>query len=352
MAKRIFLLGAGFSKEAGLPLGNELIDFILNKLKNSANVLDTGDTGFYQEISDFLKGIQIKFPELIEDVELLFTEIDLALIGNFAGLFKDIGFSIEDLRMFRMKLSGALVRAFEYAHFEFSYERAEKILERREDANQIFWKFCQNLNKEDTVITFNYDLIIEKGLWLQNKWTFLDGYGLNKNINDFQDTWGGRYPSDKPIESFVKVYKPHGSLGWVYDDSSGQIIFMPNYFPGYTGLFCEKNLHTAGARWDEGTTFIEPSYIKQFDRPIILDIWEKAFHEIQQSNELIIIGYSLPEADTAARIFLATGVRSSQILSITVVNLSNEVFDKFEGLFGRKVLRKRMSFKEWVENEI
>ena len=345
MAKRTFLLGAGFSREAGLPLGNELIYFILNKLKNSANVLDTGDTGVYQEITDFLKEIQkIKLPELTKDVELLLTYIDLALLNNSVGIFTRYA-SPEDLRLFRMKLSGALVRAFDGAHLE---------LTRKFSDGGIFSKFCEQLEKGDSVITFNYDLVVEQGLWLQNKWTFLEGYGLTKNINDFQDTWGGKYPTDRPKESLVKVYKLHGSLGWIYDDANEQIIFigMPNYFLGYTGFFCERNLNASGARWDEGTTFIEPSYVKQFNRPIILDIWKGAFHEIIQSNELIIIGYSLPEADAAARIFLATGVRSSQISSITVVNPSNEVFDKFEGLFGRKVVRKKVTFKEWVENEI
>ncbi|HPD61323.1 MAG TPA: hypothetical protein PKV48_06160 [Thermodesulfobacteriota bacterium] len=149
----------------------------------------------------------------------------------------------------------------------------------------------------------------------------------------------------------MKVYKLHGSLGWGYDDLRDQIIFveMPHYFCGYTGLFCERNLITARASWDKGTTFVEPSYIKQFDRPFILEIWEKAFKEIRESDELIIVGYSLPEADSAARIFLATGVRNSQPSSITVVDCSSMVINKFEKLFGKKVIGERKLFKEWIK---
>ena len=93
--KRVFLLGAGSSKEAGLPLGKELIDFILNKLKDSPNVLDRV---LYEEISDFFKRIQIKYPWLTNDVELLFTYIDLALLRNSAGIFDRLGYSLGNLR--------------------------------------------------------------------------------------------------------------------------------------------------------------------------------------------------------------------------------------------------------------
>lgn len=105
-----------------------------------------------------------------------------------------------------MKLSGTLVRAFKYADFDFSRRGNEEIIEGQAEINKIFFKFCENLNEGDTVITFNYDLIVEKGLWLKDKWTFFDGYGLAKNINDFQTTWGDKYPSDKRTESLVKVY--------------------------------------------------------------------------------------------------------------------------------------------------
>ena len=181
----------------------------------------------------------------------------------------------------------------------------------------------------------------------------MDGYGFEKCINDFQAEYGGTYPSELPTKSLIKIYKLHGSLGWIYDDLNGQIIYigMPDYFQDYKLLYCEKNLLGAGAQWDEGTTFIEPSYIKQFNCAPILDIWEKAFAVLQQSSELTVIGYSLPEADSAAQTFLASGVRSSQIRSITVVDSSATVFDKFDDLFRRKADRKKMTFEEWIENE-
>lgn len=336
MSNRVFLLGAGFSKAADFPLANELVSFIQNHLKAS---MDTRDIGFRNELSDFLNGIH---PSLFSNVEHLLTHIDLALLNNSVGIFTHFA-STKDLRLFRMNLSGVLVRAFDNSHFKLTKNFPQR---------SYFFKFCEQLKEGDSVITFNYDLIVEQGLWLQRKWTYLDGYGFDKDINDFQAPFGGTYPADLPTKSLIKIYKLHGSLGWIYDDLNGQIIYvgMPNYFDGRL-LFCEKNLQAAKAKRDEGTTFIEPSYIKQFNCKPILDIWEKAFAVMQQSRELIVIGYSLPEADSAAQTFLASGVRSSQITSITVVDNSPSsiVFDKFETLFKRKVDRKKKTFREWME---
>lgn len=334
MTNRVFLLGAGFSKSAGFPLAKELVCFIRNLLNASRN---SKDIDFKTELSDFFIGIN---PSLLLNIELLLTYIDLALIDDSVGMFTRFA-PPRDLRLFRMRLSGALVRAFDNVHLDWREERKKK---------EIYRKFCEKLKKGDTVITFNYDLIVEQELWFQRKWTFLDGYGLKKDVNDFQAPFGGTYPSDLPTESLIKVYKLHGSLGWIYDDGlPGQIIFqgMPNYFDGRL-LFCEKNLIAASARWDEGTTFIEPTYIKRFNCTPILDIWKQAFQALQQSNELITIGYSLPQADAAAQAFLASGIHTSRITSITVVNPDNSVYDKFEMVFGRKVIKRRETFEEWI----
>jgi hypothetical protein len=299
------------------------------------------DIDFKNEFETFINGIE---SSLLSNVELLLTYIDLALLNHSVGIFTSYAFP-EDLRLFRMRFSGALVRAFDNAHFKLKEEN-QKL--------KIYRKFCNELKKGDTVVTFNYDLIVEQELWSQRKWTFLDGYGLKKDINDFQAPFSGTYPSDLPTESLIKIYKLHGSLGWVYDDLNEKIIFigMPNYFQGYTGLFCENNLQASAARWDEGTTLIEPSYIKRFNCTPVLDIWKQAFQALQQSNELIIIGYSLPEADDAAHAFLTVGVHTSQITSITIVNPDNSIFDKFEIVFGKKIIKKKMAFEEWIENEI
>jgi hypothetical protein len=335
MANRVFLLGAGFSKPAAFPLANELLHFVQTHLKASMNVRDID---FKKELKTFIDGLD---PSLLSNIELLLTYIDLALLNHSVGIFTQCA-SPEELRLFRKKFSGALVRAFNNAHFKLSggYPNEE-----------LYRIFCDILRAGDTIITFNYDLIVEQELWKQKKWTFIDGYGLEKDVKDFSAPFGGTYSPTHPTESLIKVYKLHGSLGWISDYFKEEIIFigMPDYFQGYTGLHCESNLQIAGAGGDEGTTLIEPTYIKRFNCTPILDIWKQSIEALRQSNELIIIGYSLPEADAAAYAFLTSGVYNSQLTAVTVVNRDKSVFDKFEMVLGKKVIKKRMTFEEWIK---
>ncbi len=335
MANRVFLLGAGFSKPAAFPLAKELLHFIQAYLNVSMNVRDID---FKKELKIFIDGID---PSLLSNIELLLTYIDLALLNHSVGIFTQCS-SPEELRLFRKNFSGALVRAFNNAHFKLSAGNLKE---------EIYWKFCDMLTAGDTIITFNYDLIVEQELWKQKKWSFLDGYGLKKDIKDFSAPFGGIYSPAHPTNSIIKVYKLHGSLGWLSGYFKDEIIFsgMPDYFQGYTGLPSERDLQVAGAERDEGTTFIEPTYIKRFNCTPILDIWKQSIQALQQSNELIIIGYSLPEADAAAYAFLTSGVYNSQLTAVTVVNLDKSVFNKFEMVLGKKVIRKKMPFEEWIE---
>ena len=330
MANKVFLLGAGFSKPAGFPLANDLLNFVRSYLNESSNGIDIG---FKEELEIFINGIE---HPLLSNIELLLTYIDLALSNHSIGMFTHYA-SSDELQVFRLKFSGAIVRAFDNGHQKLNPKK------------DMYQKFCHKLQDGDTVVTFNYDVVIEQGLWEQNKWTFLDGYGLKKDVNNFQAPFGGAYPSDLPTESLIKVYKLHGSLGWI-DDSNNQIIFrgMPDYFQDYRLLYCEKNLYAKGARWDEGTTFIEPTYVKRFNCKPMLDLWKQSFQALQQSDEIIIIGYSLPEADAFARTLLASGVFKAAS-SITVVNPDASVFDNFERILDKKIIKKKMSFEEWMD---
>lgn len=333
--KRVFLLGAGFSRQAGFPLAFGLLDFIGKYLRGSSNILDIE---FRNEFMSFIEETDVS------DVELLLTHIDLAILNNSANLYKGYD-EIDDLRLFRKKLSGTLVRAFDCVHCS---------LDNNDQKREIYRKFCEQIGNGDTVITFNYDVLVEQILWEQNKWTFLDGYGIKKNVNDFQDPpWGGLYPKDKPQESSVKVYKLHGSLGWLYDDIKEEVYYcrMPNFFQECNTSFCEGGVknQTLGASYDEATTLIEPTYMKNFDKSYIIDIWNQSYNAIQQSDELIIIGYSLPEPDSVAQMFLSLAVTNASIKTITVVNPDGVVFERFERTFKRPVVRKKIRLDEWLQ---
>jgi len=142
-SKKVFILGAGFSRLADFPLTNEFIKFITNYLSTSPDVIDKS---IREAINPFLNEIEHTMPWLSQDVELLFTHIDLSLLRNDRGIFNHLNYSLNDLTIIRNKLSGALYRAFDYKHFELWSERiysswTSKVNKERKRRNDIYWKF-------------------------------------------------------------------------------------------------------------------------------------------------------------------------------------------------------------------
>ncbi|MFW9942571.1 MAG: hypothetical protein ACFFFT_16145 [Candidatus Thorarchaeota archaeon] len=144
---KVFILGAGFSRHADFPLTNEFLPFIKNFLLHS---LFAKDKDIRKALIPFLDEIESTIPWLSQDVESLFTYLDLALLRNDKGIFNHLNYSLNDLNIIRNKLSGVLYRAFDYKHFELWSEtiygsETSKVIKERKRKNGIYWKFCENL---------------------------------------------------------------------------------------------------------------------------------------------------------------------------------------------------------------
>jgi hypothetical protein len=348
--KKVYILGAGFSWSAGFPLAKDFFSFVSSHIQNSIDTRDIGNSGFFNELDDFTKKVEKHYQWILTDVELLCTYMDLAILSNSLGIFQGIFNSLDDLRLFRIKFSGAIVRAFRYKHDEFKISRRERT-EKEKEANKLYWEFCEILEEGDTVISFNYDLLVEMGLWQQNKWTFLDGHGFKKDIEDFRSEITKIYSEDKPTKSKVRILKLHGSLGWFRKKFTDEIVFgeMPDSFEDYFGEFFEKGDPSPAVSYDEGSTLIEPSYIKQFDNPYLIDIWKQAINAIISANEIVIIGYSLPPADSASQLLLATSVRISNASKITVIDPCGDVHDKYKNVFQQDIQEEHVTFDNWMK---
>jgi len=70
---------------------------------------------------------------------------------------------------------------------------------------------AQNLQQGDTIISFNYDLIIDSSMKNQASWSELGGYGFFcvELMSDEYEDW-----IDPDYKSEVALLKPHGSINW------------------------------------------------------------------------------------------------------------------------------------------
>jgi hypothetical protein len=192
----------------------------------------------------------------------------------------------------------------------------------------------------DVIITFNYDLAVERSLRRSGKWSVRDGYGFDLGT-----------PEQR---SSVQVLKLHGSMNWrallfggktrggfiSHGDSLGHrpvLFFKPDHeYLGYEGFvdpLC-ANMTSAPVL----PALILPGLPKRFYFETSFgrewtdfwdSIWRQAADSLCTADEVVIIGYSLPVADIAARELLLNPSRRKGSTRICCGRSTKEICSEF-----------------------
>ncbi len=75
--------------------------------------------------------------------------------------------------------------------------------------------------------------------------------------------------------------------------------------------------------------FISPTFVKRFTNPHIQMAWHNAFNDLSESDEVIIMGYSLPEADYHIRTLFRRAIKKNA--HVTVVLAQADGPTKYQG---------------------
>ena len=182
------------------------------------------------------------------------------------------------------------------------------------------------LRPGDTIVTFNYDLGVERALREAGLWDIENGYGF----------WieSGHRPS--PVE----VLKLHGSTNWralLFGGLKGFFVGNGSSLGHRPVLFFRPDLEYLGYRdfvgpicfgLDTAATvpaMILPALPKHFHFATTFGeewkdfwdgLWQRAEHAIDNADEVAVIGYSLPTADERARAMLLGATNKAVRLSI------------------------------------
>ncbi|MCS4200723.1 SIR2 family protein [Salinibacter ruber] len=185
---RIFILGAGFSYEAGLPLASEVWQEVKNRLRHERGL---GDELEFQ-LREYDRYRASKGEDKTEEIDfedfLAFLDIDHAL-----GLKGSDQFSSEGNRL----------------QLAIRWLIAQIIVERTPSPDEIpefYLDFARSLQPHDTIVTFNYDTLLERALDRVGK-----SYRLFPERYDEVGNSVGYIDSSK--EEIV-VRKLHGSVDW------------------------------------------------------------------------------------------------------------------------------------------
>jgi hypothetical protein len=299
----VYVLGAGASMHAGYPLCGRLASQLTEWLEGRAEELEPS--------CDWVepKAIRELFP-LLDDFEGILSELyeptshtgvlglgEIASKGMFRGIVEALCGYFDSIRA---QSQAKLYQVFAQKH----------------------------VVSGDVLVTFNYDLALERELHRAGKWEASDGFGFEIEIDNLP-------------RSSTTVLKLHGSTGWhdllfrgrenfsiVTDGALGPrpVIFPLDleylgYKPG------TRDPHFNGGSVSRSGSMIPPVTRKRFHvdsnmltfrerEPFWNDLWGQAEAAISKADTIAIIGYSLPSADERARELLLH--RSNKDAGVTI----------------------------------
>lgn len=159
----------------------------------------------------------------------------------------------------------------------------------------------QLLSPEDTIVTFNYDLVLER---------------LNAKYDKFSIAPRGIGPTGK-----ITVYKLHGSVNWRWTEERKEFQSADEDF----WLKCPAS--------EIGIAVPGPS--KQIACRAIIEAWDNARFALTEADAVVFLGYRFPQTDSQGRDAIISSIRGNrrEYISIhTVLGPNNLDADRVAGL--------------------
>jgi hypothetical protein len=308
-SKRVYILGAGSSKGHSKGIFPSLAEFFTTA-KQLKLVVDPEVLNFAKKVT----GKDLFSKKSAIDVEAFFTHIEIELERNSSP---ELLFIREHLH----KLIQSVLLGLE-----------SKI-------NKSQGEYCLLLSKlklrpQDTVVTFNWDLLLDNVLERENilanicEDTLVGATSeLYRRFVYKMSAWGERTLDYSAIESPYQEWKPelgyylkaHGSIDWFYC-SNDLCRASRKVFPVAEPA---KKHHCGECHEPLGLLVIPPVINKAYrQHPLIREIWNIAAKELSVARELVVWGYSLPTTD-----FYATWLfRQARQSSLKTINLIDPYF--------------------------
>jgi hypothetical protein len=359
--KTVYVLGAGFSIDAGSPSQDAMVKEIL-KLGLSTQERDwLKQAGRFRQLLITTFNIPSKYHEKVP-LEDIFTPLDRCIADNIS--FRNL--NVEEVKKTRelvYYLIGKTLKEILAPHEKSYIDRFARYLVSecsiRKKGN---YRDCDPI----AVISTNWDILLDNSL----KKVIETDYN-NEGVVDYCCYISSFKKDDltvKPgLEKLgmggfnVKYLKLHGSLNWLECPRCGRVyvdfynkLVVNQYLDKHTCRHCDTNFKQQNESGRSShvltSNLIMPSYLKNFNNSQYKLIWQNAGIELSEAEKIIFIGYSLPHADFEMRQLLSRMVRSDA--AVEVVDWGNheldsklvETTDRFKTFFGTR-LKKPVYYK-------
>jgi len=216
------------------------------------------------------------------------------------------------------------------------------------------------IQRGDVIITFNYDVSVERELRKAGMWEIGDGYGFDLGIRSVP-------------KSATKLLKLHGSTNWIdslfggmragtfsqgygWDSLGLRPVIPPNEFEflGYEGVTDPKpigGVTRSGSLvlMSRNKRFYVSTSVNPRERESFWSaLWEQADTALRNAAEIVIIGYSLPDADAEARRLLLETTNKHSLLTVCCGRNTDRVAYGFAQNGFSQVRTDSKRFEDWL----
>jgi NAD-dependent SIR2 family protein deacetylase len=315
--KVVYFIGAGASQAS---------DFNLPSLK------DFFKEGFQKEMYPNLYAfVEKHFPgmksdELNLEEVITFLELSVDQFGTFGNAIPPY-------------LYDARKEFGEYVYNKLNY----KPIEGRNWCNK-HKRYLEKLSGQDSIITLNYDLILERTLYeIQKEFKEPDSKIVERMydlLGAITRLWDGDSPTIySKHRSLGFLIKLHGSINWFYcprETCVNHQAFYPDYILGET--FNSQGELCKACGTPLTPVIIPPTMSKSFSQfPKLGFLWGLAYRELSKADRIIIIGTSFTPSDYYLRwLFKSSITQTPRELKpkIEVVDKDEKVCNKVEEITG------------------
>ena len=341
--RNVYILGAGFSVEAGLPL---IKDFMNRMCDAAAWLAEQGDRSdevtAIKSVLDFrvkAAAAAYRVPLNFENIEELFSlasassrlelsdHITTAIAATLdycrrkaaQGLnpilvsrLDDTNWSKPDNWQLRVASPLSSVRVYACPPYQFYL-------------GLLCGYFNEGTDRRDTIITFNYDTLIEDAL--------LD-LGLPfRYADDKMIEWRPPLPWTDLEREPISILKLHGAVNLAArtDPDLGLQLLA---YRSYQDLRNER--HTP--------MLVAPTWDKSF-HGYLSAVLEEALSALRTATRIVIVGYSVPQTDQHFKYLLAAGLQGNiSLRKLLIINpdQSDEFKQRLSGLFRKDLFEQEL----------
>ncbi len=159
------------------------------------------------------------------------------------------------------------------------------------DQNNLYAKLVSKLEPRDTLITLNYDTVLD-GALLSRGWDPANGYGLSGGQQKFK--WKMPRPPSLPQLKDVKLLKLHGSLNWIVKGTYKDIHKVFAAKPSRVVLSVKPG---SNETYGFIRQIIPPIYGKFFQHAHWQSLWHAAYDAVVEADMIVVVGCSLVDTD-------------------------------------------------------